>query len=64
VYDCPEDGCVLNGQEIFQVEVEADAKHQQYHADFSELFRNEAVRNKARRLGPDNNSSQEVSDGG
>jgi hypothetical protein len=49
-------------EEFLDVELQADAEHQQDDADFSELFCHRTVRHVARRVGPDEKAGDQVTD--
>ena len=54
-----------HGEQLLEVELQADAEHQQDDADLGELVRQVLIGDEAGRLGPDDESGDEVShDGG
>ena len=53
-----------HGEQLLEVEVQADAEHQQDDADLGELVRQVLVGDEARRLRPDDEAGEEVADDG
>ena len=51
-------------QQVLDGEVQADAEHQQDHADFGELRGEAGVADEARREGPDGDAGQQIADDG
>ena len=54
------DGDTANGEQLFQMKLQADAEHQQDHADFGQLLGKRRVGDEARRVRPDEDAGQEV----
>ena len=50
------------GEQILQRKMQADAEHQQDHADLGQLERKLVVGNEARRIGPDQHAGEQVAD--
>src|SRR5207342_2405733 len=57
-------GDLAHGKQIVEREMQADAEHQEHHADFDELGGQARVRDEARREGPDQHARDEIADQG
>ena len=51
-----------HGQQLLEVELQADAEHQQDDADLGELLGQRRVGDEARRVRPDEHAGQQVAD--
>ena len=58
----PGHGDAPDGQQILEVEVQADAEHQQDDADLGELLGQLAVGDEAGRVRPDDDAGEQVAD--
>ncbi|MEY4514783.1 MAG: hypothetical protein RLZZ450_6905 [Pseudomonadota bacterium] len=58
------DGDLADGEQLFDVEVQTDAEHEQDDADLGQLGRELGVRHEAGRERPDQHACDEVADDG
>ena len=60
LHDRAGDGDAANGEQFFEMELQADAEHQQDDADFGQLLGERRVGDEARGVRPDERTGQQV----